>query len=234
MNKNRKAPQIEALHRVRVWDLPTRVFHWALVACVVGLTITGEMGGDMLEWHARLGYAAASLLVFRVLWGVVGGRWSRFASFIYPPRSVSAYLRGEVEPAMAAGHSPLGALSVFALLLLLLAQVGTGLFAEDRGGEFVGPLSAQVSDAAVRLMTLYHKNVGKPALIVLVSLHVLAIAYYVLRKRQNLVGAMLSGDKKVPAALPPSRDDARSRLFALALLGLCAGAVTLLVNLGGS
>jgi len=79
--------------RVRVWDLPTRLFHWSLVASVAGLVVTGYIGGAMMYWHARLGYAVLALLLFRIVWGFVGGKWSRFTSFMYSPRRVVRYLR---------------------------------------------------------------------------------------------------------------------------------------------
>src|SRR6185369_13378750 len=101
-------------NRVRVWDLPTRIFHWALVLCVTASVVTGYIGGALIEWHARSGYAILTLLLFRLVWGGVGGRWSRFASFFYSPRSVVAYLRGRSHPDHLVGHNPLGAGSVFA------------------------------------------------------------------------------------------------------------------------
>ena len=119
--------------RLRVWDLPTRIFHWTLALTLVASVVTAKIGGNAMVWHMRLGLVALALLLFRVAWGFVGGHWSRFASFLYPPRSVLAYLRGDSGPGgrFDVGHSPLGALSVFALLALLIAQVATGLVADD-------------------------------------------------------------------------------------------------------
>jgi cytochrome b len=108
---------------VRVWDLPTRVFHWLLAACVLGLLVTGHVGGALMAWHARLGYAVLALLLFRVLWGFVGGYWSRFAAFVAGPARIIAYLRGADCPDRL-GHNPLGAVSVLAMIALLLVQVG--------------------------------------------------------------------------------------------------------------
>ena len=121
------------LQPVRIWDLPTRAFHWSLAACVTGSIISAYIGGNAMVWHLRLGYAVFTLLAFRVLWGFAGGRWSRFANFIYSPATVLRYLRGQsrAHEHHEAGHNPLGALSVFGLLALLAAQVGTGLFADD-------------------------------------------------------------------------------------------------------
>lgn len=217
--------------RVRVWDLPTRIFHWLLVACVICLVITGYRGGDAMTWHARFGYAVLALLLFRIVWGFVGGRWSRFASFVYAPRSMLAYLQGRAHPDHLVGHNPLGAGSVFAMLLVLLAQVGTGLVGDDEIS-FQGPLNRFVSSASGLSATWYHKNVGQWLLIGLVALHVVAVLFYLLRRRQNLTRAMVSGDKEVAAATASSRDDARTRLGAAVLLGACAGAVAWLVGLG--
>ena len=133
---------------------------------------------------------------------------------------------------MAIGHSPLGSASVFALLAFLAAQVATGLFSAD-GEEFAGPLNIFVSNATARLLTAYHKNIGEPALIALVLLHIAAIAYYHLRRGQNLIGPMVHGDKTLAAAAPASRDDWRSRLLAAVLLIIAACGIAGLVSLGG-
>jgi cytochrome b len=214
---------------VRVWDLPTRLFHWVLVACVVGLAVTGYSGA--MVWHARLGYTVLALLVFRLIWGLVGGRWSRFASFLYAPTSVINYLRGRAHPDHLVGHNPLGAGSVFAMLVFLLAQVGTGLISDDEIA-FTGPLNRFVSSANGLWATWYHKKVGQWILLALVVLHVLAVLYYLWRKKENLVRPMLRGDKTVEAPALPSRDDALSRVAAAALFAACAALVAWVVQLG--
>lgn len=219
----------DSMHKVRVWDLPTRIFHWALAIAVVGLLVTGKIGGDAMPWHARLGYAVGVLVLFRLMWGVLGGHWSRFSSFAFAPRRAWHYVRGMLPP--TAGHNPLGALSVYAMLGFLLLQVASGLFSETKD-DFSGPLAVLVSNDIVHWLTGYHKKVGQWVLIALVVLHVVAIAYYALRG-QNLVGPMVSGDKFVAGPAPASRDDAGSRLRALVLLGLCIAAVWGLVELGG-
>jgi len=213
-------------HLVRIWDLPTRLFHWLLALCVIGLIATAQLGH--MEWHFRLGYAVLTLLIFRLLWGLFGGRWSRFAAFLYAPASPVAVFAREGDPLHAVGHTPTGALSVFGLLFFLLAQVGTGLFSDDEIAAS-GPLARLASGDLVSLVSWYHREVGKRVLIVLVILHILAILYYLWRKRQNLVRAMLTGDKELAQAVPASRDDARSRLLAAVLLLLSAGATALLL-----
>ena len=210
----------ENLITVRVWDLPTRFFHWALVLCTLGLAISGSIGGNVLVWHLRLGYTMLALLLFRVVWGLVGGRWSRFGSFVYAPQSIINYLKGRGKPEHSVGHSPIGAGSVFAILAVLIAQVGTGLLSDDEIA-FSGPLTRFVSNATVGLATHYHADIGKWALLALVLLHGAAILFY-LRRKQNLVAAMLHGDKQLLVAAPASRDDTASRAAALLILSACA------------
>ena len=216
-------PASSHLHKVRVWDLPTRVFHWALVLCIVGLFITANVGGNAMVWHFRIGLTVLALLLFRLVWGLVGGRWSRFASFIYSPRSIINYLKGNGKPEHSVGHTPTGAGSVFALLAILLAQVGSGLISDDEIA-FAGPLTRFVSGATVNLATNYHKNIGKWIILALVILHIAAIVFYLLRK-QNLIKPMLHGDKQLAVAVPASRDDATSRMMALAIFGICVAFV---------
>lgn len=220
------------MYTIRVWDLPTRVFHWGLVFCVIGLLITGNVGGNAMAWHGRFGYAVLTLLLFRLAWGLLGGHWSRFARFFYGPSAVLAYLRGRSPMEHSVGHSPLGALSVWALLLVLLAQVGSGLFADDEIA-FTGPLAALVSSDWVSQATRYHKNVGKFILLGLVGLHLGALIFYRFVKQQRLVQAMILGDKQLDRDVPSSDDNARSRWLALVVLLCCAAVVYGIVSLGG-
>lgn len=220
------------LHTVRVWDLPTRVFHWAVVACVVGLITTSQIGGAAMVWHFWFGYSMLALLLFRGAWGLVGGHWSRFGTFIYAPSTLWRYLKGQGQPEDSVGHTPTGALSVFALLGFLMAQVATGLMSDDEIANS-GPLTRFVSNATVELATFYHKEVGKLILIALVALHVAAIVFYLVKKQQNLVRPMIRGDKQVPVHVPDSRDDARSRVIAALLMMGCAGLVYWLLKLVG-
>ena len=217
------------LHKVRVWDLPTRVFHWALVLCIVGLVITGNVGGNAMIWHFRMGLTVLTLLLFRLVWGLVGGRWSRFAAFIYSPRSIINFLQGKGKPEHSVGHTPMGAGSVFALLAVLLAQVGSGLISDDEIA-FAGPLTRFVSSATSNLATNYHKNIGKWIILALVVLHIAAIMFYLWRK-QNLITPMLHGDKQLAVALPASRDDAASRTAALVIFGICVAFVAWVASL---
>lgn len=220
------------LRPVRVWDLPTRLFHWLLAACVVGSVVSAKVGGNAMVWHFRLGYVVLTLLAFRLLWGVVGGRWSRFVSFIYSPNTLRRYLKGEhqAQAFWDVGHNPLGALSVFGLLVILLAQVATGLVADDEIAS-TGPLVRFVSGRVTSLATNWHTTYGQWIILALIGLHVLAIAAYYFKKKQNLVAPMLHGDKVLSAEVPDARDAWSNRLLALLLVGLCAAAVAWLVSL---
>ena len=206
--------------RVRVWDLPTRVFHWTLALAVLGQLVTGLSG--VMDWHLRIGYLVLALLLFRVVWGFVGGYWSRFSSFLHSPGAVLDYLRGQARPDQLVGHTPLGALSVFALLAILVAQVATGLVADDEVSAS-GPLTRFVSNAVVGAASAWHTVAGKWIVLALVVLHVLAITFYVAVRRQRLVKPMLSGDKLLAHEAAASRDSAGSRVLALVIFGACAG-----------
>ena len=223
----------EGLRAVRVWDLPTRIFHWLLAACVIASVVSAKIGGNAMAWHFRIGYVVFTLLAFRLVWGLVGGRWSRFSSFVYAPATTLRYLRGASrdDEHHDVGHSPLGALSVFGLLAVLAAQVGTGLFADDDISN-TGPLIKLVSSATSGLLTGWHKSFGQWLVIGLAVLHVAAVLVY-LRRKKNLVRPMWSGDKLLPASVPAARDQPRTRALALVVAAMCATLVTWIVQLGG-
>jgi cytochrome b len=210
------------LRPVRVWDWPTRLFHWALTLCVVGAVVSAKVGGDALVWHFRFGLAVLALLVFRLVWGVIGGHWSRFTSFAHGPGTLLRYLRGQSRPEemLDVGHSPTGALAVFALLGLLAVQVATGLVADDEIAS-TGPLIRFVTSTTSLAATSWHKTWGQWLLLGLVGLHVVAIAVYRLVHRRDLVMPMLVGDKPLPPAVPASADHAGR--WGLALIALSLG-----------
>jgi len=216
------------MHTVRVWDLPTRLFHWSLAVCVIGLVVTANIGGNWMNWHLRLGYAVLTLLLFRLVWGFVGGHWSRFRTFVFSPTALWRYLRGQGDADQNIGHSPLGALSVLALLCVLLLQVGTGLISDDEIA-FSGPLTRFVSGDTVASATSYHKDIGKFIVIGLVVLHLAAILFYKLARKQSLVLPMVSGDKQLPVAATNALDSARSRLLALGDGTLASSRVPLVI-----
>jgi cytochrome b len=214
---------------VHVWDLPTRLFHWSLVVLVVFLFVTGKIGGEALVWHARAAFLVASLLLFRVSWGLWGGHWSRFSQFPLSSSALFAQMHSAKEQSAWTGHSPSGAMSIVSMLLVLGAQVLSGAFSADKG-EFFGPLTPLIGNTLIKAFTWYHKNVGQFALFALVGMHLLAIAYYQFVKDINLIVPMLSGDKPVEAPVENSRDDAVSRIVALAILALCALSVVLFLK----
>jgi cytochrome b len=218
--------------KVRIWDLPTRLFHWALAACVLGSFISVNIGGMAIGWHFRFGYAILALLLFRLLWGFAGPHHARFASFPPNPAAAWRYLRG--RQAHLAGHSPLGALSVYALLASLGVQAVTGLFTSD-AIMWDGPLRVMVTnEVGDRLGAVHHFN--RYVVIGLVLLHLAAIAWYWFARREPLVAPMITGDRAYPSAasVPAARDGTRERLLASVLLALSAGVVWLLVEGLGS
>jgi cytochrome b len=209
------------------------LFHWLLVAAVVGLLVTSQLGGNAVVWHMRLGVTVGALLLFRLVWGVVGGRWSRFGQFVRGPAALLRYLRGQPRPGdwFDVGHNPLGAASVLAMLALLLAQVATGLLADDEIAT-TGPLNRFVSGATGLAATAWHKGYGKWLLLALVALHLVAIAVHS-RRGQRLVSAMVSGDKLLPAEVPPSQDKLATRLLALVLAAGFGFGAWWVLRLGG-
>jgi cytochrome b len=205
---------------LKVWDLPTRVFHWALVLAVAGAAYSVWVTEDMV-WHARFGYAVLALCVFRLVWGVVGGHWSRFASFVPSWQASRQYLSSSDEDKATLGHNPLGAWSVYALLIFLLLQVASGLGSDDDIG-FNGPLAPLLSSDWVSWLTAYHADVGRWVLIALISLHVLAVLFYTLVKRQGLIQTMWHGLREWPVDAVASVDTWPRRLWALLIVCVIA------------
>lgn len=195
---------------VRVWDAPTRCFHWALALCVAGLLISGSLGGAAMEWHFRFGYGVASLLMFRVAWGFLGGYWSRFCSFIFSPQEVLRYAQGRSNLNHHVGHNPLGAMSVYALLAILLFQLTSGLMSDDEIAA-AGPLVRYVSGDWVSYATFYHKQIGKIVVLVWLTLHLGAIAFHFFIKHDNLVKPMLTGDKLLSQVAINSMDSTNQK-----------------------
>ena len=210
--------------QVRVWDLPTRVFHWLLVLLVSGLIATGQWGGDAMVWHFRLGYGVLVLLLFRLIWGLIGGHWSRFAVFVRSPLAVLRYVRGVSHGDPGLGHNPLGAYSVIALLAILFAQVLSGLFSDDEIAA-TGPLSKLANSQWVNWATDYHTEIGKFVLLGLVGLHIGALLFYRWRGDRTMIPAMWHGFKPSATVSEIVRDNSRSRVGALLSIAACAAAV---------
>jgi len=216
---------------IRVWDPPTRVFHWALVILVVVSVITGNVGGlDEMELHKLSGYAILALVLFRMVWGVIGSPRSRFADFVRGPRAVFAYAVGLMRPGYRGtlGHNPLGGWSVMALLALLLVQAGTGLFAND--DIFTeGPLAGKVSKSTSDWLTEIHE-LNSTLLLILIGVHVSAVLFYLLVKRENLIRPMFTGRKAADAEHAPSADAPFAHPLRAAVILAAAAAVWLLVR----
>lgn len=218
---------------VRVWDVPTRLFHWALVGLVGYLWWTGENGP--MEYHMLTGYAVLALILWRLMYGLIGSTTARFTDFVKGPSAVIGYLKtafGKGGNAGAKryvlGHNPAGGWMVVLLLLLVLSQAGTGLFANDDIFS-EGPLANLVSKSTSDALTGWHKNILFPALQILVGLHVLAALFYLFVKKENLIRAMVTGRKPVP---PEAAKDLRfaSPLVAVAAAAVAIGAVWYIVE----
>ncbi|OEY66009.1 cytochrome b/b6 domain-containing protein [Marinobacter sp. X15-166B] len=177
---------------IRVWDLPTRLFHWLLVVTVSGALISVKLGGTWMVWHERLGLATVALLSFRLAWGLVGSTYARFQQFVRGPRTVLAYMRGQWR---GVGHNPVGALSVVAMLGLLGFQAVTGLFATDAIA-FNGPLYRAVSSSWNDTITSWHKRT-EWYIYALIALHIVMVFFYTLVKKDNLIKPMITGQKTV-------------------------------------
>jgi cytochrome b len=197
---------------IRVWDLPLRIFHWALAFCVIAAYISQSIGGNAMVWHGRFGLAVLGLVTFRLVWGFVGSTNARFRHFVRGPKAIAAYLRGQWS---GIGHNPLGALSVLALLGVPLLLTLTGLFANDDIA-FEGPLYALIDkDLSDRITKIHHWF--EPVILILVGLHIAAIAFYVWVKKQTLVKPMMTGWKEVAEGESATGGGLGAFLFALAL-----------------
>ena len=197
-NQNGGTPQPEgpsARFRVKVWDLPTRLFHWALVVLVAVSFVTGMLGGTAMATHEKSGVALLVLVFFRLIWGFCGGREARFAAFVRGPKKVLRYAltlsQRDAQPYL--GHNPLGGWSVLMLLAALWVQAGTGLFAND-DILMEGPLFDLVSKPVSDWLTGVH-HLNKIVLIILMATHVGAILFYLAVKKENLIYPMFSGVK---------------------------------------
>lgn len=214
--------------KVLVWDLPTRFFHWLLVILVLISFITGKLGGTAMQYHEWSGVAILVLIFYRLFWGILGGRYARFVSFLRGPRTVIKYARslfGKKHDAYL-GHNPLGGWSIIAMLLILFVQVGTGLFAND---DILteGPLSQLVSkEISDWLTNIHHINQG--ILVALIMVHILAIIFYLVGKRENLIKPMLTGYKQWHE---PVNSSGGNPFLALVVTGILTGVVYLILYL---
>ena len=190
-NKPSDAP----LTKVPVWDWPTRAFHWILVVLIIVAWYSAKFAENAMDYHMRAGIGIIGLVLFRILWGFVGGEHARFASFLRGPGTVLRYAGEMLRPNSPRhlGHNPMGAWSVVAMLLCLAVQAGTGLFANDDIST-EGPLYRLVSKETSDFMTrIHHFNIN--ILYVLIGVHLAAIFFYLLKKGENLIRPMITGSK---------------------------------------
>jgi len=183
--------------RIVVWDLPLRLFHWLLVMSFAIAYVTAEISGLWLVWHEMIGLFIISLILFRVIWGFVGSEYSRFSHFMPTPKRLKRFFLTD-EP--SAGHSPLGALSVFALLIIVFSVACLGLFSLNDDAEFYGPFYDLVNAEWVERLTIWHSQIFDVSLIFIV-LHVVAILFYLFYKKKNLIYPMITGAYHVSGEL---------------------------------
>ncbi|MEM7780556.1 MAG: cytochrome b/b6 domain-containing protein [Pseudomonadota bacterium] len=199
----------------RIWDLPVRLTHWSFALLVPAMWITAD--NSQWGWHIRLGHVLLALLIFRVIWGVIGTDTARFASFVKGPAAVIGYLRGRYDERGNKGHSPLAALAVLSLLGLMFAQVGMGLFAGDPFDGATGPLNPLVGVGTADMLTDTHEWFWW-VLAGMIGLHITAIGVYGLARMENLIGAMIGGKgEKKPEVADNSPTPVAKALAAFAL-----------------
>ena len=212
-----------------VWDLPVRIFHWLLVTLVISQIVTVSIGGNAMQFHAYGGYAILTLILFRMLWGFFGGTHARFREFVRGPGAVMRYaksmLKGPHE--QHRGHNPLGGWSVLAMLGSLLVQAATGLFADD-DVMMEGPLAKHVAGRTSELATAIH-DVNAVILLTLVALHIAAVLFYLLVKKDNLIVPMITGHK--PCAIPNESTRCGSNGIAAVLVGCSAAMVYFVIRI---
>ncbi len=212
---------------IRVWDLPVRLVHWSLVLLVVSLFVTGKLGGNWLEWHRRAGFSVIGLVIFRVIWGFVGSYHARFANFLRGPQSVITYSKAMIgsNAPKYVGHNPLGALSALTMLIVLLMQAVLGLFSNDDimlEGPYARFISKELSDQ----LTAFHK-INADLILILVGMHLVAIAFAFFYKKENLVVAMVSGNKWM--AEKETVENGKPPAWLAWVVGVCVATLTYMV-----
>ncbi|HIG41263.1 MAG: cytochrome b/b6 domain-containing protein [bacterium] len=209
-----------------IWTIPVRLFHWLLFVFVSISLYTGFEGGiTEMDYHMLSGYCVLTLILFRVIWGLIAKGSARFSHFLKSPGIIWRYIKGQ-EPKPIVGHNPLGALSVVAILMALLLQTSTGLFAND--DIFLeGPLTHLVSYGTSRQLTAIHKN-NMWLICFLVGLHLLAVLYYEIIKKDRLVLTMITGKKQLAAAT--GTNEQHQLLLGLVLIVICSASTYCLVT----
>ncbi|NIO40585.1 MAG: cytochrome B [Burkholderiales bacterium] len=208
--------------KIGVWDLPVRVFHWALVLLIVSQIVSVSIGGNAMEYHELGGFTLLTLVLFRIVWGFVGTPTARFANFVCGPRAVLHYVKSLVskQPQQYAGHNPLGGWSVLAMLASVLVQAVSGLFADDEIMT-TGPLWKYVSEDTANLFNVVHET-NAVVLLTLICIHLAAILFYLMRKKENLIKPMFTGTKQLAKTIPASLRPLQGSLRAVIVLAICA------------
>lgn len=212
---------------VKIWDLPTRLFHWTLVLGMGFMWLSAELGGLWMDWHLSVGIFMLALIIFRIIWGFVGSDTDRFTLFVHAPAKAIQHIK-ELKAggtAYYAGHNPLGAWMVVFLLVGVLLQALSGLFVSD-DILVEGPLYGLVSESTAGAMTSFH-HLWFNILLLAALVHILTIGFYKIRKQTNLIKAMVSGSADWPLAQQPIPDPLsfKSPWLALSIFIVVYGAV---------
>lgn len=215
--------------KIKVWDAPTRLFHWLLAAAVAFMWYSAESGGDLMAWHLRCGLLILALLVFRICWGIWGSDTSRFAQFVRGPKHIVRYLKGQIDENEQPGHNPLGALMVLALLAAVLVQVSSGLFSPDDNAftynGYLNHLVGEDTGMALRSVHIGFFNI----LALLAAVHIVTVLIYKFVKKNNLIRPMLTGFKELTPPLPQLAFAGAGKL--LAALAVAAAVVFCVLKL---
>ncbi len=211
-------PEEKRYLTVQLWDLPIRMTHWSMVLLFAFSWWTHEV--NLIEWHMRSGYTMLTLILFRIFWGLVGSSSARFSNFVVGPKAVWNYRRKFLSSSASetAGHNPAGGWSVMTMLLLLLLQCTLGLFSTDLDGYYSGALSYMVDFDLSRSIAKLHA-LSFDALAIVVGLHVVAILFYLIRKRENLIRPMITGLRFSPDTSAPAIKFTSGRLAAAGFIG---------------
>ncbi len=215
-----------------VWDGFVRVFHWSLVLLFALSVATGKVGGEWMVWHMRSGYAILALVTFRLIWGFVGGEYARYVSFLTGPIRAMKFAKGLLGKTQqhVIGHNPVGGWMVIVLLLLLATQAVLGLFSNDEIAT-TGPLARYVSDATSITLMGRHRIIGN-VLLALVGIHIAAVLFHVVVKKEGLIRAMFSGKKELPPHLASEAHASRkaSMPIGFIVISIAVAAVAVAVN----
>jgi len=201
-----------------IWDLPLRIFHWLFACTIIASWYTSDQDNDLIELHMQLGYFALGLIIFRILWGLVGTKHSLFISFVPSPKILISYIKNfsSKNDEISAGHNPLGSLMVILMIVLVSLQAVSGLFINDDVFSS-GPYYDSVSKEVEQVMMFLHHNVFD-FMIAAIALHLLAIAYYVRVKKQSIILPMITGKK--PADKVSNTDEIRHSKLWIAMIVL--------------